>query len=142
MNIWGLAQDAITSETTMKGVMYLVGILVAWILKKKATKKWDLQRIVLASEVAVKETYEEYVRATKSANQDGKLTQDERAVARTFAFNRLKDILSEKGIDLAKYYGPRLAKFLIDRAVGRSKLAGRIAAAALRPLQEPELPLG
>ena len=142
MNFWGLIQDAITSETLMKSVMYVIGIVVAWILNKKATKKYDLERIVLAAEVAVKDTYEEFVRSAKDKNGNGKLDPEERATARTYAYNKMKDILAEKGISLAKYYGPRLAKFLIDRAVGRSKMAGRIAAAALSPLSEPELPLG
>lgn len=138
-NIFNFLSAALTNDAVKQGVLYLVGLLLAAVLRLKAVKKYRLEKIAESAQVAVQETYSAYVRAAKKGTANGKLSDTGRAYAQEEALKRLKEILADEGISLAKYYGPRAAEWLIEKAVARNKIAGRVARAALSPLPEPEL---
>ncbi len=104
-----------------------VALATGIVVKLGFIKRYNLARCVLAIQSAVQEVYGNYVKDLKRANADGKLTEDEKAEAVAQAYQRAKTIVSEEGIDLAKYYGPRISRAIIDAAVNKSKTAGRIA---------------
>jgi len=73
------------------------------------------------------------VKGLKIASLDGKLTDVEKSEAREKAYQCAKDILKEEGIDLAKHYGPRISKAIIEELVKRSKTMGAMAKGIVGP---------
>jgi hypothetical protein len=78
-------------------------------------------------------TYQEYVRAIKTAHADGKLTLEEKNEALQYAYRKAVEIARNQGFDLLKTLGKEAVLALIEKYVGQSK-----AAAVAAPL--PVLP--
>jgi len=93
--------------------------IVRW--REKVTAKTHSDLLVFARE-AVRRTYEEWVRATKAANADGKLTSDERAEARRMALSTLARLVAGKAREeLDERLGAGTAESLIEEAVRLEK---------------------
>jgi len=121
------------TEAAANLILGAIALAVGYFLKRSAVKKYKLERCILALQTGVQETYEEYVKSIKEASTDGKLTESEKMQARDRAWNAAKVILQEEGIDLAKYYGPRISKAVIEALIKRSKTAGNMAKGILEP---------
>ncbi len=80
-----------------------------------------LDRAVLALEAAVEETYRDYVRALKSASEDGSLSPEEQRQARVQARERAVAIARAQGLDLAAILGSEYIDLWIGRLVKRLK---------------------
>ncbi len=79
--------------------------------------------------------YQEYVRAAKDKNADGKLTLEEKDEALQYAYRKAVEIARTQGVDLLKVLSREIILALIEKYVGKSK-AGAAAAAALVPLPD------
>jgi hypothetical protein len=66
-------------------------------------------------------TYNEYVQEIKARKSDGKLTQDERRVARKKAKEKLTDILTAEAPGILKKYGDWAMELAIETAVAELK---------------------
>lgn len=88
---------------------------------KNATEKGNLQTALDCLEAGIEETYEEYVRALKDAAADGKLTDDERAMARSTAIAKAISYAETKGLDLLKTYGSALLRVFLERIIRNNK---------------------
>ncbi len=108
-------------------VLGVVALVIAVLAQLGFSKKHNLGRCLLAFQSAVQEVYECYVKGIKKANEDGKLTEEEKTEAVAQAYSRAKGILAEEGLELARYYKPRISRGIIEAMVKRSKTAGRIA---------------
>lgn len=127
--------ELLGSEAARNIIISLIAMAFAYVKGLGAIKKHNLGRCVIALQSGVQEVYESFVKGMKNANVDGKLTDAEKLEVRDQAWNMAKDILAAEGIDLAKYYGPRIAKSIIEAMVKKSKHAG-LAAKALLPAPE------
>lgn len=125
-----LTKDGV-AELVLGGVALLFSLLV----KLEWVRKHNLEMALASLEAGVSETYEEYVKVVKESRRDGKLTEDEKRTARVMAVEKAKSILATQGLNLFKYYGPRVAEALVSRISQRSKTLGALAS----PLLEPEL---
>lgn len=85
------------------------------------TKVIKFRRAIECVEAGVFNTYETYVKALKDAAADGKLTDDERKVARDLAINAAKTYAKNQGIELAKYIAEDYLPVLIDKFVQSRK---------------------
>lgn len=98
----------LTSETGLTLIGAALGGL--WTLFK-ATDLWarlskeKYSAAILALEAGVNVTYETYVKEIKAASADGKLTDNERKVARERARQAGIDYAKKNGIDLIKVLG-------------------------------------
>ncbi len=72
-------------------------------------------------ETAVRQVYEEYVRALKAGRADGKLTDAERRRARELARRRALALAGEAGVALADILGRAQIDLWIERSVRRLK---------------------
>jgi hypothetical protein len=99
----------------------VLGLIVTFVVKKK----WVDEKLAndLKDDVsgAVTSVYHEYVKARKEANEDGKLTDEEKKEARNLALNKLGEIGKDKGIDYAKKYGVPLILGLVEKFVTKKK---------------------
>jgi lipocalin len=112
------------TEAAFNAIVLIISAVVGVILKLRVTQKYNLDRCALALQSAVQEVYECYVRGLKEASEDGTLTDSEKEYARNEAWVRAKHILEEEGIDLLKYYSPRIAKSIIETLVNDAKISG------------------
>ena len=117
--------DAIETLRTDLALSILGSLLGAiWTLFK--TSEWRerrrnrrLNRAVQALEAAVEQTYRTYVRAIKTARQDGKLTDAERRQARELARQRAIEFARIEGIDVVRELGANYLDLWITRLVSR-----------------------
>ena len=79
------------------------------------------QRALRCVESAVRQVYEEYVRAIKAASADGTLTDDERRRARELARDRAVAIARTGGIDLVATLGREHLDLWVERVLARVK---------------------
>ncbi len=103
------------------GVLALAGLFFGWVKRKgwvKAEFLDDLERDVGA---VVNETYQDYVKARKEANSDGKLTEEEKKMARKLALDKLIALGKSKGVDYGKAYLIPIVMDLVERWVNRKK---------------------
>lgn len=98
-----------------------LGLLFAWIVKKGWLNQELAEQLKLDVSGAVTATYHEYVKARKAANEDGKLTEEEKKEARNLALKKLSEIGKEKGIDYGKKYGMPLVLGLVEKYVTSNK---------------------
>ncbi len=75
------------------------------------------RRAIQCLESAVRQVYEEYVRAIKAASADGILTDDERRRARELARDRAIAIARTEGIDLIATLGREHLDLWIERVL-------------------------
>ena len=80
-----------------------------------------VQRALRCVESAVRQVYEEYVRAVKAASADGTLTGDERRRARELARDRAVAIARTEGIDLVATLGREHLDLWVERVLARVK---------------------
>lgn len=123
--------EILTGPAASPIVLSVLTAIIGYVLKTAFVKKYELERCILALESGVQEVYETYVKSIKAASEDGKLTDMEKDEARDKAYTHAKQILATEGIDLAKYYGPRIAKAVIEKLIKRSKTAGLMAKGVL-----------
>ena len=102
-------------------IVLALGVSIAWMTRKGWLQKELGEELKLDVQGAVTSVYHEYVKAKKAANEDGKLTDDEKKEARTLALTKLKDIGSEKGMDYAKKYGVPALLGLVEKYVTANK---------------------
>ncbi|MCD8141318.1 MAG: hypothetical protein LUE17_16410 [Planctomycetaceae bacterium] len=129
-----LASDAATRLwlwVTTTGVALLAG----W-LKWKGSRK---ERALLCLAGGVRETYEEYVRAVKRGNEDGKLTEDERREAVRQAIERGKQYAICEGFDLLKVLAKDSLPVWVDAIVRKIKGEAAQSKNPL-PISQPPLP--
>jgi len=69
------------------------------------------------AEIAVKATYDEFVRDAKASHQDGKLTKDEIAHAGKMAFGKAVEIGKAKGFDFAKIVSAEAFGVVADKVI-------------------------
>lgn len=103
----------------------IVAVVLGFIATLAVRKKWIKEDLAkkLEGDIsgAVTEVYDEYVKAKKKGNEDGKLTDEEKKVARDMAIAKVKEIGKTKGVDYAKEYGLPLIKGLIEKYVTKKK---------------------
>lgn len=78
-------------------------------------------RALLALERGVEQTYHTYVKAIKAARADGRLTEPEKARARSMARARGVAAAKDAGIDLLRTIGSEYVDLWIARIVARRK---------------------
>lgn len=83
-----------------------------------------LGKALLALERGVEQTYQTYVKAIKAARADGRLTESEKARARSMARARGVAAAKEAGIDLLRTIGSEYVDLWIARIVTRRKRRG------------------
>jgi hypothetical protein len=105
----------------------LIAAIVAVVLGFAVKKKWINEQLSteLHSDVsgAVTEVYHEYVGELKKTSADGKLTEEQKKIARDKAVSKITEIGKTKGIDYAKKYGLPLIVSLIETYVTKKKTA-------------------
>ena len=87
-------------------------------------QRWQQQRFrkgLLALEAGVERTYQAYVKAIKAGRSDGRLTEDEKARARSMARGRAVKLAREEGIDLLRTIGEDYVDVWIARLIGKRK---------------------
>lgn len=108
-----LANDAfITLVATALGALWAALKASDWFQSRKTDR---VQRAMLCLEHGVETTYQTYVRGLKQANEDGKLTDEERTEALNLAIETASTYARQDGLDLAL-------------ELGRERLAGYIEA--------------
>jgi len=122
-------------------VIAVIAFVVGLVKKLATVKKYKLGVGIEALQVGVLTTYDIMVRGLKAGREDGKLTDEERALVRANAIQVAVEYAKDKGMDLVKFYGKELLPVLIEKIVASSK-TGKAAAKALAPFSGPELPLG
>lgn len=94
-------------------LVIVVGVGLSWLVGKKwITEAFagDLKEDISAAVTAV---YHEYVKAKKLANEDGKLTEEEKEEARKLAIAKLIEIGKARGKDYAKdHLLPHILKWI------------------------------
>jgi hypothetical protein len=95
-------------------IVIIWGLIVAKFKLKEGKKK----TITQAFEAAVQDTYTEFVRGLKTGREDGKLTKEEVKKAQGMAWEKAKEFLKTKGIDLGKEvateYGPVIVTKIVQ----------------------------
>jgi len=109
------------SEQGIALVVMAVGF--GWGLVKTKTKlkddKWA--KIVAVGEEAVNEVYTEFVYGLKKKRKSGKLTSEEAKEARDMAWEKMKSIGQEKGLDMVKELAGKYIPVLINKLVKSAK---------------------
>ena len=112
------SDPALSLVTAIAGTLWAAVQSSAWLNR---TQRDRLQRALRCVESAVRQVYEEYVRAIKAASADGTLTDDERRRARELARDRAVAIARTDGIDLVATLGREHLDLWIERVLGRVK---------------------
>ncbi len=81
------------------------------------------RKALLALESGVERTYQAYVKAIKAGRADGRLTEDEKARARSMARARAIALAKSEGIDLMRTIGADYVDVWIARLIGKRKRA-------------------
>lgn len=79
------------------------------------------QKALLALESGVERTYQAYVKAIKAGRADGRLTESEKARARSLARTRAIALAKEAGVDLLRIIGEDYVDVWIARLVRKRK---------------------
>jgi len=104
-------------------LLALLGYL-GLLLKKNAAKtanKEAVSEAVKALEAGVAQTYEGYVRNLKKGAQDGKLTDEERRLAREKAFDGAKSVARGEGLNVLKTWAWPHVQSLIESIIKKKK---------------------
>lgn len=102
-------------------VAVVLGLIASVVVRNKWVEKEVANQLRDDVSGVVSEVYNEYVRARKKANEDGKLTDEEKKAARDLALKKLASVGKEKGVDYAKKYGVPLITGLIEKYVTKKK---------------------
>lgn len=79
------------------------------------------RKALLALEGGVERTYQAYVKAIKAGRADGRLTDDEKARARSLARTRAIALAKEAGVDLLRTIGEDYVDVWIGKLVKKRK---------------------
>ncbi len=79
------------------------------------------RKALLALESGVERTYQAYVKAIKAGRSDGRLTEEEKARARSMARMRAVKLAKAEGVDLLRTIGADYVDVWIGRIIGRRK---------------------
>jgi len=90
--------------------------------KEKTKGRFD--KALGCVEAGVQHSYDVFVRETKLAGKDGKLTKEERAEAFKVATSAAKMFAKTQGLDLAKIIGEELYSHYVEAAVRKAKNGG------------------
>lgn len=101
------------------GVLALVALGFAWLKGKNWIKEGFLVELERDVSAVVTEVTNTYVNERKKANEDGKLTEEEKKHARQLAIDRLKALGKEKGKNYAKTWLIPVIADLIEKWVNR-----------------------
>lgn len=108
--------------------MTLLGTVVGglWAGFKSSEQYQRLQRrrfrrALLALESGVEQTYQTYVKAIKAGRADGRLTEAEKARARSMARAQAVALAKEEGLDLLRTIGKDYVDVWIRRVIARRK---------------------
>ena len=88
---------------------------------KKAKKEEAYNKVLDCIESAVQQTYEGYVRDIKASRADGKLTSEERDVAKDAAVRVAKEQARHLGLEAERIVGEDLLPMLVERMVAKLK---------------------
>ena len=116
-------------EFIWKALLTVGGTLFAWLAKMMVAKAGEDQAkkdAILALEAAVSATYEEFVRQTKQATADGKLSDAERKAARNMAITKAKEIATGAGLKLLKSWGAPILESLVEKIVSKMKESKKV----------------
>jgi len=102
-------------------LIFIIGAIATFVVKKKWVSEELAHSLEGDVKGAVTSVYLEYVKAKKAANEDGKLTEEEKKEARNLALKKLAQIGKEKGVDYAKTYGVPLILGLVEKYVQADK---------------------
>ncbi len=114
----------LTSDPALSLVAGVAGTLWAAVQSSSWFNRLNrdrVQRALRCVEAAVRQVYEEYVRAIKAASADGTLTDDERRRARELARDRAIAIARTDGIDLVATLGREHLDLWVERVLARVK---------------------
>ena len=103
------------------GLLSLVATGLAWVKGKGWLREQFLDELEVDVGAIVNQVYQEYVRARKDANPDGKLTDEEAKQARQLAVDKLIALGKAKGKDYAKSHLLPLILDQVERWVNRKK---------------------
>ncbi len=76
--------------------------------KIRESKTWDIAK------TAALDTYHTYVQAIKKGKQDGRLTVDEAAEARSLTIAKIKELAKSEGVKLIKSQLPALSELAVN----------------------------
>lgn len=98
------------------------GVAAVWSTEKGARvlglfKNRRVETALLILEVAIAETYENYVQSLKATSADGKLQNGSREKARELALNRARTLAKEHGLDLDKVLGGDTLRAHLERVL-------------------------
>jgi hypothetical protein len=79
------------------------------------------RKALLALESGVERTYQAYVKAIKAGRADGRLTEEEKARARSLARTRAIALAKEAGVDLLRTIGEDYVDVWIAKLVQKRK---------------------
>ena len=118
--------DILSSDPALSLVAGIAGTVWAAVQSSSwfsGVRRGRIQRALRCIESAVRQVYEEYVRAIKAARADGVLTGEERRRARELARDRAVAIARAEGLDLAQTLGSEHLDLWIERVLARVKRA-------------------
>ena len=104
-----------------KIVVIVVPVLWALVKTKLKLDNDKAAKITGIVEIAVQETYFEFVREVKKNSSDGKLTAVEIKDARKKAWEKAKEIGKKQGLELAGCVAEEYFPVLIDKAIKKLK---------------------
>jgi len=103
------------------GVLALLALGFAWLKGKNWIKEGFLVELERDVSAVVTEVSDTYVNARKEANEDGKLTDEEKKQARQLAIDRLKELGKQKGKNYAKNWLIPVIADLIEKWISRKQ---------------------
>ena len=138
--------NLLQSDTGMNLLLGIIASVFGVVKALSWTKQKKLDIALDALEIGVRQTYEGYVKSLKMANQDGKLTDEEKKTARDIALTVATAWAKTQGVNLAKVYAKEYLPILVEKLVRSSKMAGDISknvvpfSPGAQPLSASELP--
>jgi len=103
-------------------VLGAYGLLKAKYFAFDKPKDANKKKLVEIGEIAVKETFDEYVRELRRGKEgDGKLDKEEIKKANDMAIAKIKEKAKEKGIEIGKILAEEYLPVLVDKIVKKNK---------------------
>lgn len=102
-------------------IITIIGAILAFIKGKEWIHEGFVDQLDTDVSAVVNEVYQEFVKARKTANKNGKLTEEEKKNARQLALDKLKELGAKKGKNYAQEWLVPVVLDLIERHVSRNK---------------------
>jgi len=126
-----------TNENIFTAIALVVSTLWAYIKRqdfRDGKLAFEKQVAIEAIESGVTRTYHQFVKARKFANNDGKLTEDEKKQAVISTLNFAKDLAKQQGVELTSTMTEHYARVLIEATVERLKTGAALASENTLPV--------